>query len=544
MNSIDDETAGVAEHHPEKNVTCDKCHIKDSISVDHYGIVTNEANPAKSCDKVGCHDLKTAGKMPFYVKPFASLDESSKPSTIKQRLAAAKNLLQYAKAFKENLPSRTTGLPAFNRLTIDIKAEDKKINNFTKDVPLIFFEPKNAFDVKKDADLLPSYASIGLTNDLFSAFGQDMSVATRLDGSVEARIVRAEDLEKHLPILDDHASILGLLTNSQLVLRYLAALPNDAIDLVTTELAANFPSAAAKTDTATGDAVTGIRRAKTWEIPAAANDGKNKATISLQINAEGTRTQPSTQLQFQLLNSASRSTAILILKKFQEHYANFNSDQARYTLTYQASSEADKNLLTAALQNAKAAASKGDVRRTLTHSENTTTGTISSAGLVNSGISSIKAVALANPAAIRRLRSNIRYKPDLSTISRISNDVLMGPLPRVSVSTQQQQISEADKDKIVFTVSRETASAKPLTVYYSLTGTATAGKDYAKPKLNATIPKNAASVLIPIKLINDKAVEPEEPVMLTITPRNTNGYTLLNANTSTVVIVDDDAPKR
>ncbi len=543
MNSIDDETAGPAEHHPEKDVSCDKCHAKDSVSVDHYGLTINESNPEKSCSKVGCHDLKVAGEMPFYVKPYAPLDETAKPKLIKQRLTAAKNLLQYTKTFKDNLLTRAAGLPTLNSFSIDIKAEDKKINNLTHDVPLSFFEPKTLFDIKKDADVLPIYASTGLASELFSLFGQDMSVATRLTGTLEARVAKADELEKHLSVLDDHAPINGLLTSSQLTLRYLSTLPVDSIDFVTNELAVSFPSAIATADTSTGDETTGTRRSKTWEIPASANDGINKATITLQLNTEGSRRQPSTQLQFQNLTADSRAFAVQLLKKFQDQYVSFNSDHARYTLSYQANTDTDKNLLTAAIQNSKAAASKGDLRRSLSNSENTTTGTVSASGLVTAGIDSIKATALENPAAIRRLRSNIRYKPDLTTVSQISNEALTSAMPRLSVSSAQQQLSEAGKEKIIFTVTRETATDKPLIVYFALAGSATAGKDYVKPKLSVKIPAGATSVNIPIKLKNNKLAEAEETLSLIILPSKKYNYTILNANAATIAILDDDAPK-
>jgi hypothetical protein len=68
-------------------------------------------------------------------------------------------------------------------------------------------------------------------------------------------------------MLDDHTTINHLLTNSQLILRYLAILPVDSMDFVGNELASTFPAAAVKTDTTTGDEYTGTRRSKTWEIP-------------------------------------------------------------------------------------------------------------------------------------------------------------------------------------------------------------------------------------------------------------------------------------
>lgn len=537
MDAIDGETAGVAEHHPAKDATCDQCHVKDSVSVDHYGLTINEANPAKSCEKAGCHSLTVAGAMPFYVKPFASLDETKNAGLAKQRLAAARTLLRYAGSFKGNTAARLSGLPQIGSFSIDVRAQDKNINNLTHDVPLVFFEPKNAFDVKKNADLLPQYAA-ALSNEVLSLAEQDMSVTTRLDGTVEARMARAADLHKHLALADRDMSIQPLLTNSQIVLRYLATLPADAADFVSSRLAEDFPAAVLKTDATTGEAATGLRRTITWEIPAAANDGVNAATIVLQRNEEGSRTQPSTQLQFQRLAGSMRGTAVRILEFFQERYSAFAADHARFTLTYQASQEADKSLLTTAIGNSREAAGAGDLRRTLTHNENTATGTLPTQGQVSAAIGAAKEIAAANPAAIRRLRSTLRFKPDLTTVSQISGEVLLGSLPRVWVSAARTEIAEGSGERLVFTVSRETPMDRSLTVNLTLGGTAQPGKDYIKPKLRVTLPKGVASVDVSVKLRNDRLAEGTEMVTLAIAEKKE--YTSLPATDAAVAIADDD----
>ncbi|WP_367027223.1 calx-beta domain-containing protein [Methylococcus sp. ANG] len=537
MDAIDAETAGVAEHHPAKDATCDQCHVKDLISVDHYGLMINEASPAKSCEKAGCHSLTVAGKMPFYVRPFASLDETKSAGLAKQRLAAARDLLQYTGSLKNSTAVRLGGLPKIRDFAIDVRATDKNIFNLTRDVPLAFFEPKNAFEVKKNADLLPQYAA-ALSNEVLSLVEQDMSVTTRLDGTVEAKMARAADLHKHLSLADREMSIRHLLTNSQIVLRHLATLPADAADFVSSRLAEDFPAAVLKTDATTGEAATGLRRTITWEIPAAANDGVNAATIVLQRNEEGSRTQPSTQLQFQRLAGSMRGTAVRMLELFQEQYSAFAADHARFTLTYQASQEADKSLLTTAIGNSREAAGAGEIRRLLIHNENTATGTLPAPGQVGAAIGAAKEIAAANPAAIRRLRSIIRFKPDLTTVSQIYGEATVGSLPRVWVSAARTEIAEGSGDRMVFTVSRETPTGKPLTIHLTLGGTARPGKDYVKPKLRVTLPKGVASVDVSVKLRNDRVAEGAETVNLAIAGRKE--YTRLPAADATVTIADDD----
>lgn len=543
MNKIDNETAGVAEHHPEKNVSCDKCHATDAVSVDHYGLVIDESNPEKSCSRGGCHDLVVAGEMPFYVKPFVTLDATNNAKIANQRLLSAKRLLSYTKNLKENLKTRASSLPTLNNFSIDIKAEDKRINNLTHDTALTFFEPENAFQSPKDADLLPKYATTELVDDLFSTLSQDLAVATRLTGIIEAKVARAEHLEKYLDLLNLNSTIESLLSNSQWVLRYNATLPDEAFDFVGVRLLANLPLAKATTDVKTGDSVLGIRRTKTWQIPSADNDGKIAATIVLRINTPGTRIQASTELQFQRLAKHLYPLAVLTLKELQSQYLTFNADHARYTLSYLASTDLDKALLNTAFNNSKDAAWKGELRRNLAYAENTSTGTISAPGLVDATVAAVKASAQANPAGVRRLRSTLRYKADMATVSQISNEVLSGSLPKVSISAPQLNVTESGKAKVGFTVSLATTVNKPLTVYYTLKGDAVAGKDFEKPKLSVTIPKGQLSTQVAIKLVNDKKAEPDKSLVMALSwPKATN-YTLSSTNNVSVVIIDDDKPK-
>lgn len=91
---------------------------------------------------------------------------------------------------------------------------------------------------------------------------------------------------------------------------------------------------------------------------------------------------------------------------------------------------------------------------------------------------------------------------------------------------------------MVFTVSRETPTGKPLTIHLTLGGTARPGKDYVKPKLRVTLPKGVASVDVSVKLRNDRLAEGAETVNLAIAGRKE--YTRLPAADATVTIADDD----
>jgi subtilase family serine protease len=91
-----------------------------------------------------------------------------------------------------------------------------------------------------------------------------------------------------------------------------------------------------------------------------------------------------------------------------------------------------------------------------------------------------------------------------------------------------------------FTISRKGDTSAPLTVAYTVTGTATPGADYVPLDISATIPAGAASVTIPVVPIDDTLVEPDETVILTLVA--SPDYTLGSPASAIVRIVSDDLP--
>lgn len=91
-----------------------------------------------------------------------------------------------------------------------------------------------------------------------------------------------------------------------------------------------------------------------------------------------------------------------------------------------------------------------------------------------------------------------------------------------------------------FTVSRTGSLSAPLTVRWSLSGTAEAGPDFSAPTKAVTIPAGSASVAFTIRPENDRLVEGNETVVLSLAPDP--AYRIDAALTSaTLAIADDDA---
>jgi len=93
------------------------------------------------------------------------------------------------------------------------------------------------------------------------------------------------------------------------------------------------------------------------------------------------------------------------------------------------------------------------------------------------------------------------------------------------------------------TVAPGKLTSVPITITYTLSGTATGGDDYEIPSLQAIIPAGSDTANVPIKVIDDKLIEGTENVIITITGvTSTLPFTGIG-NTASLDIIDDDIPK-
>ena len=110
--------------------------------------------------------------------------------------------------------------------------------------------------------------------------------------------------------------------------------------------------------------------------------------------------------------------------------------------------------------------------------------------------------------------------------------------PTVTVAMMSPEISENGMDggQLVFT--RNGGTSGDLLVNYAATGTATAGVDYAALPNVVLIPAGASSTMVPLTVMDDKNLEPDETVITTITANA--AYTVGSPAAATVTILDDD----
>ena len=137
------------------------------------------------------------------------------------------------------------------------------------------------------------------------------------------------------------------------------------------------------------------------------------------------------------------------------------------------------------------------------------------------------------------LATNAAYQVGSSSndaVNIIDNDP-----PTVSIAATTPTASETGPTSGAFTVTRNGCLPSPLTVNYSIGGTAGNGVDYGTLTGSVTIPANATTAPITITPIDDTVPECSETVILTLTANA--AYTVGSPSSATVTITDNDLPQ-
>jgi hypothetical protein len=112
--------------------------------------------------------------------------------------------------------------------------------------------------------------------------------------------------------------------------------------------------------------------------------------------------------------------------------------------------------------------------------------------------------------------------------------------PDVTVLATDSSATEAGLTTGTFTITRTGDTTDPVTVNYSVTGTAVNGSDYAMLGTTALIPAAQSSVNVVVTPIDEAAPEDDETVILTLT--SGTGYNVGSPSAATVTITDNDLP--
>jgi hypothetical protein len=112
-------------------------------------------------------------------------------------------------------------------------------------------------------------------------------------------------------------------------------------------------------------------------------------------------------------------------------------------------------------------------------------------------------------------------------------------LPVVAISASDPSAAEDGPNSGAFTITRSGSMAAPLSVQYSVGGTATSGSDYSSLPGLVMIPAGQASTTITLVPIDDPTAEASETVVVTLSADP--AYTLGASKTATNTIADDDS---
>jgi len=112
---------------------------------------------------------------------------------------------------------------------------------------------------------------------------------------------------------------------------------------------------------------------------------------------------------------------------------------------------------------------------------------------------------------------------------------------QVSATTQGVEPNDTSTQDAVFTVSMARVSKVDTVITYTLSGTATAGKDYTAPSGTVTIPAGETSATVSIAILDDELSEGAETIILTLTAISAgDSATILAASpAATAQIIED-----
>ena len=127
---------------------------------------------------------------------------------------------------------------------------------------------------------------------------------------------------------------------------------------------------------------------------------------------------------------------------------------------------------------------------------------------------------------------------EIGTPNSANVDIFDNDDPIVTVSTSDTDAYESNLDPGTFTISREGDTTVPLTVNYTVGGTAASGSDYDALAGSVTIPIGQTSVAITVTPVDDTDAEPKETVVLTLTADTT--YQFGSPSSSSLDIIDND----
>ncbi|GBF55956.1 alkaline phosphatase [Microcystis sp. 0824] len=146
-----------------------------------------------------------------------------------------------------------------------------------------------------------------------------------------------------------------------------------------------------------------------------------------------------------------------------------------------------------------------------------------------------------NETVILTLASGTGYTVGTTTpvTGTITNDDVT--LPSITLAVSPSSVTEDGTTNLVYTFTRSGVTTNPLTVNYSIGGTATNGTDYAALPSSIAFAAGLSTATVIVDPTADTTVEPNETVILTLA--SGTGYTVGTTTPVTGTITNDDFPQ-
>ncbi|MCA2670179.1 Calx-beta domain-containing protein, partial [Microcystis sp. M080S2] len=125
--------------------------------------------------------------------------------------------------------------------------------------------------------------------------------------------------------------------------------------------------------------------------------------------------------------------------------------------------------------------------------------------------------------------------PDAATGTITNDDVI---LPSITLAVSPSSVTEDGTSNLIYIFIRTGDTTNPLTVNYSIGGTATNGTDYTLLPTTVIFDANSAIATVTVDPTADTIVESDETVILTLAAGT--GYTVGTPNAATGTITNDD----
>ncbi|MCZ8191665.1 MAG: calx-beta domain protein, partial [Microcystis sp. LE19-338.1B] len=118
------------------------------------------------------------------------------------------------------------------------------------------------------------------------------------------------------------------------------------------------------------------------------------------------------------------------------------------------------------------------------------------------------------------------------------NHAFISEFPSITLAVAPSSVNEDGTSNLIYTFTRTGDTTNPLTVNYSISGTATNGSDYTSIPTSVTFAANSATATVTVDPTADTTVESDETVALTLT--SGTGYIIGTTNAATGTITNDD----